>query len=118
MAPSMDRLPRRGRLEKQHVRCDEAGVGDAGDLFSGDGAGDSATGSIDLGPRDQSRRFARLPEEDSTRMSDLRDLVAKERERAGKPAPRPPAPSVHDDATRAIDLGRQGSMSDVDWDLD
>lgn len=86
------------------------GHDDRFDLYSGD----NATGSIDLGPREQSRRFARLPEEDSTRMGDLRDLVSSERERAR----RPPPGNVHDDATRAVDLGRQASMSDVDWDLD
>ena len=75
-------------------------------------------------PRDQSLRYARLPEEDATRMSDVDALVAKERERAraGRPAPaRPPPPSrssVHDEATRAVDIGRTASISDVDWDLD
>ena len=97
------------------------GDGDPADLYSGD----HATGSIDLGPRDQSLRYARLPEQDSTRMGDLRDLVADERARARKPAsasrppePRPAAPSIHDESTRAIDIGRHASMSDVDWDLD
>jgi thioredoxin reductase (NADPH) len=83
-------------------------------------SGDSATGSIDLGPRDQSRRYARLPEEDATKLGDLGAILAGERDRArpaARPAARPPA-SVHDDATRAVDLGRANSMSDVDWDLD
>ncbi len=99
---------------------DEATRHDPDGLYSGD----SATGSIDLGPRDQSRRYARLPDEDATRMSDVDALVAKERERAraGRAAPGRPAPpsttSVHDEATRAVDIGRTASISDVDWDLD
>jgi hypothetical protein len=103
---------------------DEATRHDAGHDPDGLYSGDSATGSIDLGPRDQSLRYARLPEEDATRMSDVDALVAKERERAraGRPAPaRPPPPSpssVHDEATRAVDIGRTASISDVDWDLD
>ena len=99
---------------------DEATRHDPDGLFSGAGNSDSATGSIDLGPREQSRRFARLPEEDSTRMSDLDALVSAERDRARGRAPAaPPArSSVHDDATRTVDIGRQASMSDVDWDLD
>ena len=55
---------------------------------------------------------------------DVDALVAKERERAraGRAAPARPAPpsttSVHDEATRAVDIGRTASISDVDWDLD
>ncbi len=75
-------------------------------------------------------------------MGDMRDLVARERDRAGPtgagatsrkkadtrepPRPKPPSPGAarppgpvgHDDATRTVDVGRNASMSDVDWDLD
>ncbi|MBK9036306.1 MAG: NAD(P)-binding domain-containing protein [Myxococcales bacterium] len=108
-ATRMSRLDPLALFEEESTRHD------------GDGtySGDSATGSIDLGPRDQSRRFPRLPEEDATRMSDLDALVATERERARGARPAPPSrASVHDEATRAIDIGRPTSMSDVDWDLD
>jgi hypothetical protein len=112
------------------------------DFLSATHQGDGADGIIDLGPRDQSARYPRLEDEDATRMGDMRDLVARERDRAGPtgagatsrkkpetrepPRPKPPSPGAarppgpvgHDDATRTVDVGRNASMSDVDWDLD
>ena len=117
------------------------------DFLSATYQGDGADGRIDLGPRDQSARYPMLEDEDATRMGDMRELVARERERGGgggagagattrkkpetrepprPPPPRPPAragarppgPVGHDDATRAVDVGGNRSLSDVDWDLD
>jgi hypothetical protein len=111
------------------------------DFLSATYQGDGADGRIDLGPREQSRQYPKLEDEDATRLGDMRDLVARERERdrvggsgAGattrkkpetrEPPPRssagarPPGPVGHDDATRAIDVGGNRSLSDVDWDLD
>ena len=115
------------------------------DFLSATYQGDGADGTIDLGPREQSARYPKLEDEDATRMGDMRDLLARERERAGaasgagattrkkpdtreppRPAPppkpsagaRPPGSVGHDDATRAIDVGRNQTLSDVDWDLD
>ncbi|MCB9571642.1 MAG: NAD(P)-binding domain-containing protein [Kofleriaceae bacterium] len=69
-----------------------------------------ATGKIDLGPRADSARFDRVaPEEDPTAFADVSELVRRERTRQGP---------THDDPTRAIDLGRTRSLSDVEWDLD
>ncbi|HUQ07835.1 MAG TPA: NAD(P)-binding domain-containing protein, partial [Kofleriaceae bacterium] len=115
------------------------------DFLSATYQGDGADGRIDLGPRDQSARYPMLEEdEDATRMGDMRDLVARERDRVGAsgagattrkkpgetrepprtPTPRPaggarpPGPVGHDDATRAVDVRGDRSLSDVDWDLD
>ncbi|MBE7449603.1 MAG: NAD(P)-binding domain-containing protein [Kofleriaceae bacterium] len=109
------------------------------DFLSATHQGDGANGSIDLGPREQSRRYPKLEDEDATRMGDMRDLLARERERVGasgagatsrkKPETRepprsgrgpaaPPGPVGHDDATRAVDVSRDPSLSDIDWDLD
>jgi hypothetical protein len=117
------------------------------DFLSATYQGDGADGRIDLGPREQSARYPKLEDvdEDATRMGDMRELVARERERdrvggsgagatsrkkpetrdpprtppprAANPA-RPPGPVGHDDATRSIDVGRNQTLSDVDWDLD
>ncbi len=96
--------------------------------------GKGSAGAIDLGPRDQSRQYPMLEDdEEATRLGDMSNLVAKERDRGNvgagatsrkKPSdtrePRrgPPPPPGSDDATRAIDIGREQSISDVDWDLD
>ncbi|MEZ4400700.1 MAG: NAD(P)-binding domain-containing protein [Kofleriaceae bacterium] len=108
-ATRMSNLDPLALFDEESTRADDG-------LFSGE----SATGSIDLGPREQSRRFAKLPEEESTRLSDLNALLAAERDRGrgSRPAPAPARGSVHEDATRAVDIGRAPSMSDVDWDLD
>jgi len=104
--------------------------------------GAGSTGAIDLGPREQSRQFAQLDdlEEESTRLGDMSNLVAKERERANigagatsrrkpgdtaaprRPPPPPPTgrgrPIGNDDATRTVDIRGERGLSDVEWDLD
>ena len=129
-----------GQIEERTL--DELdGEGDL-DFLSATYQGGGATGSIDLGPREQSRKYPKLEDEDATKMGDMRDLLARERSvprgaagagatsrrnkpetreppRAAAPPPgMPPGPPGNEDATRAIDIGRGQSMSDVEWDLD
>jgi hypothetical protein len=111
------------------------------DFLSATHQGDGIDGAIDLGPREQSRRYPKLEDEDATKLGDLREMLAAERTRSARGAaaagatsrrnkpetrepPRPPVPTMppgppgNDDATRAVDIGRNQSLSDVDWDLD
>jgi thioredoxin reductase (NADPH) len=105
----------------------------------------AVTGRIDLGPRDQSRGFIREDGiDEATAMANLDGIAALERANRGEgrprgeprptgapsrvpglvprgngpPPPKSPKPPPRDEATRAIDLGRDGSLSDVDWDID
>ena len=67
--------------------------------------GDGAQGAIDLGPREQSRRFPRL--EDETPIHELNETGERGPFRRGRPA-------AADEATRSINAGRPPH----DWDND
>jgi thioredoxin reductase/ferredoxin len=81
------------------------------------GSPNAVTGRIDLeGGNDE-----------STAMANIEGLIALERANRGAPRQPPPPkgapkggpqPPSREEATRAIDLHRDGSISDVDWDLD
>jgi hypothetical protein len=85
------------------------------------GSPHAVTGRIDLEPGN----------DESTAMANIEGLIALERANRGerpargndRPDRRPPPPSAskpppRDETTRAIDLRNDGSISDVDWDLD
>jgi thioredoxin reductase (NADPH) len=81
------------------------------DTVASDRIGGSTTGAIDLGPRAESERFARVelpPVDEPTAFADVSALVARERARAG----------AQDAGRGRGDPARPRSMSDIEWDLD
>jgi len=90
------------------------------------GRGDASTGAIDLGPRAESRRFAKVdpPPEDATAFADVSDLARRSKpatrppEIAGRTTRKHPAPSRDDKPRAAGDATGPRSLTDVDWDLD
>ena len=88
------------------------------------GRGDAATGAIDLGPRAESRRFAKVdpPREDPTAFADVSELARRTR-----PASKPPEiagrttrkhAQPREEPRAAGDGTGPRSLTDVDWDLD
>jgi hypothetical protein len=83
------------------------------------------TGRIDLGPRDQSLQFGRVDEhttnpgppmpEEPTAMANIEGIIAIERASARHAAVQPPPA---DESTRQVDIRNDGSLSDIDWDID
>ena len=83
------------------------------DFLSATHQGDGIDGSIDLGPREQSRKYPKLEDEDATKMGDMRDLLSRERNRgAGAGATSRKKPETREPPRPGAPAGRGQRGSD------